>query len=179
MRSANLITVRPPQVSYQSDPRRIIDNPGFLSAGAGWSALTGTTVTYDRETGGYGNRAKVGIAGNSSLSAIRGITATSVLAEALRAAGDIFELTARIKWSNLVALAGDTSGAPVIRVEQLNSGGTVIRFTSGMCTATSEWPTWPAGHGQVRPMPASGDSVFSTWRSTVLADTVSIRVTIG
>ncbi|MGJ5667814.1 PKD domain-containing protein [Rhodococcus aetherivorans] len=175
----HLFTNRPPQVSFDSDPRRIIDNPAMRNSGAGWTTVGGATATFAREAGGWGNKALVTITGNSSLSAVCGIAKTAALADGLFTAGDVVQVTCRVKWSNLVALGGDTPCQPVVRLEQINSSSGVIKTAHALYSTTSEWATWPTGNTDPLPTPTSGEMVLTTWLSSISASIASLRLLIG
>ncbi|AUM16455.1 MULTISPECIES: GDSL-type esterase/lipase family protein [Rhodococcus] len=173
----HLVTVRPRLVSYSTDPRRFIANPAMLANGTGWTATTGATAAF--VAGDYGNTATITVTGNSSLTAVRGIVAESVRADGYWEPGDTLQTTCRLRWSDLVALTGETPCAPVLRIEQQNAGGTVLKTAHALYSTSIEWATWPTGNTVPLPTPKSGDVVLTTWLSTVHVDCAKIRLIVG
>ncbi|QFP96148.1 esterase/lipase [Gordonia phage DobbysSock] len=176
----HLIPPVTPPSSWTLDPRRVVDNPGMLTNGDGWADNSGgISVAYAAEAGRVGNTATITVTGNSSLTSVRGIKRESVSTDGYWQAGDIVQLSARVSWSGLTALAGNTAAAPVVRVEQLNSGGGVIKSANALASFTSEWPTWPTDHGTALPTPAAGDMVLTTWRTAIDASCATLRIIVG
>ncbi|WP_213573263.1 PKD domain-containing protein [Rhodococcus sp. USK13] len=175
----HLFTNKPGQTSFSVDPRRFMDNPALLSNGSGWTALAGSTVTYTQEVGGYGNEATATFSGNASATAVFGLTRTVDIASGLFFVADVIQATARVKWSSMVALAGDIQCQPVLMLEQLTSGGSVIKTARALWSNSTEWATWPSGNTVVQPTPTAGDMVLSTWQSTIASNCTQVRLTIG
>ena len=175
----HLFTNRPAQTSSSIDPRRFMDNPALLSSGSGWTALAGSTVTYAQEVGGYGNEATVTFTGNASTTAVFGLTRTVDITSGLFYVADVIQCTAHMKWSSMVALAGDIQCQPVLMLEQLTSGGAVIKTARALWSNSTEWATWPTGNTVVQPTPTVGDMVLSTWQSTIASNCTQVRLTIG
>lgn len=167
---------RPQLTSFSADPRRAINNPEFLDTGAGWAATSGATAAFAKASRGHGNKATVAIAGNSSLTALRGVTRTDLLSDDLFAAGDVVQATVLVRWSNLVPLAGNTPCQPILRVEQLTGADASVKTAHSLYSASSEWAT---GSTDPLPMPASGEMVLTTWQSTIAGTTAKIRTLLG
>jgi lysophospholipase L1-like esterase len=179
---APLIAVsRPPLTSFSKDARRAIDNPAFLNNGSGWaSASGGATITYTTADRGNGNKAVIDIVGNAALTTIRGITRTQY-AEGFVTPGDILQASVRVKWSGMTLLGGSTPGTPVARVQQLDIGGNVLKTSYSLYSASSEWEvTYPSTSNTTpMPMPSSGEMLLTTFRMSVDAACVQLRVYLG
>lgn len=166
--------------SWSADPRRIIDNPALLTSGQGWDSISGNaTITYAAERGRVGNTATIAVTGNASTVAIRGIKRDSTSSDGLWQTGDVVQLSARVSWTGLTPMAGDTIPVPVVRIEQLDSGGSTIKSANALVTFTSDRTAWPEGHGQAAPTPESADLVLTTFRTAIDAACVTLRVMVG
>ena len=155
------LSYRPSRRSSSIDPTSFIANPAFSSNGAGWTTTSTVTVNYTRYGDTFGNKAEVAIAGNSSTSGIRGISFGEDVSAGRIVVGDILQASARLKWSNLVPIVGNTPGLPLITLRQWN-GASVLSDTRSLYSATQEW----LADGPVD-MPASGDVILRTPRTAV------------
>jgi lysophospholipase L1-like esterase len=172
---------RPPLTSFSKDARRAIDNPAFLNSGSGWaSASGGVTITYPAADRGYGNKAVIDMTGNTALTTIKGITRVQY-AEGFVIPGDIIQASVRLKWSGLVLQGGSTPGTPVLRVVQLDAAGATLKTSYSLYSASSEWEvTYPTtSNATPMPMPTSGEMLLTTFRNTVDAACVQLRVYLG
>jgi PKD repeat protein len=168
---------RPALVSGSADPRRIISNPAFTGGGTGWVALSGTSLSFASK--GFSAKAVAAIAGNTAITSLRGMSFTEHVAGGLFQPGDVVQVTARIKWTDLVALGGNTPAAPVLRLEQMDSGGAVVKTANALHAATSEWVTYPNDDLTPKPTPKSGEMVLTTWKTVIQPTTDRVRLLIG
>jgi len=158
----NHLVPRPPRNTSSVDPLSVLANPQFLTSGAGWTALSGSTVTYETAAEGHGNKCKVAVTGNTSASATRGVTTTELLSAGRFAVGDIVQASVRVKWSNLVPLdIGTTTDCAPQFLLRHKTGAAVTYTAQALYSAQSEWLAQNPG------MPTSGEVLLTSWRSTV------------
>lgn len=131
-------------------------------------------MTCEKASEGHGNKAKATIAGNTSYTAIRGITGTELVSGGRFTPGDIVQVSVRVKRSNLVPLAAGTatSGAPTLFLRHLK-GSSINCTAESLYSAQVEWLT------DTSAMPTSGEMVLTTWRSTIGATTDRLDVIMG
>lgn len=168
--------VRPTVTSGSADPRRFIADPAFVTQ-TGWAAATATTVTFE-DVVPWGKRMVLTVAGNANLTSMSGASFTENLSNGLFAVGETLQLSARLKWSNLVPLTGNTPCYPVLRIE-FRTGTTVLKTAYALYAVSSEFITYPTDSTYPVPQLTSGEGVFTTYRNTVPAGCDNVRVLVG
>lgn len=158
------LSAQPYRTSSSIDPRRIIANPALVG-GTGWAVLgTGVTAAYTLDDNAPTTKAVLTYTGVTSTGNL-GIQATSDTTTGLWAAGDVVQLSARIRWSGVTPLAVSAAFGPVAMLTFRAVDSTVLENVWGF-VASNEF-------SDVTLAPTSGDAIVTTARYTVPATLAS------
>lgn len=163
----------PPRVLGLLDPYNVIANP-HLASGTGWSLLnaTGRAVAYSAADDRGASKATITITGVTD-GLESAIQCVEPIGNGRYVAGDVVQMTARLKWSGMVP--DGSSGVPCLPFLRVYPRKADSSFTGPALTFTAASAEVPAGGG----FPASGDLVAATTRITLPANVANLYVAAG
>lgn len=168
-----IMTRRPNRTIGLLDSENVIGNP-HMASGTGWAALgTGVTAAYATADDRWSSKATLTITGVTD-TAERGIQYIEPVGNGRYAAGDIVQVSARLKWSGASAVTNATGTfRPFLRLWPRLADSTFGAQALSFISASGE-QVQPVGN-QI----ASGEVVVITSRLTLPATVSNLYVAVG
>lgn len=151
----------PRRVSFTGDPASVVANPAFATNGSGWSATASVTAAYTADDETFSNKAVLTFSGNTGAGDL-GITCNEVIGNGRYAVGDVIQLSARVKWSNIVPVGVVSRIGPVVRCRQFDNNSVFL-------TDSQTIGLWDSDSNRVIPngFPSSGEVIVRTHKNTI------------
>ena len=162
----------PSYTSHSLDAATVIANPNFDTSGSGWSILGGgVSGAFSADTDSVFNKCVLTFSGVTSTGQL-GAEYVENISGGRFAAGDVVQLSARIRWTGVTTLGVVCLPRPMLRLALRNVDSSYATQTDWLTVAGTEQRI-PVG------FPASGDAVIATSRFTVGADVDRMHVRAG
>lgn len=167
------IPARPTRPANATDPKCVIANPTFATNGFGWATVdTGVVATYPAvEAGqGFGSRAHLSLSGIAN-TAERGIQSVEPVANGRYKAGDVVQISARVKWASVVPLGVAGPCRPYIRIRPRLADNSFSQDAGSLQCASAD-------NLVITAMP-DGSGVVQSNRITLPATVANLYVMLG